>query len=113
MRDRLDEATTRLVLAGFQPLTRLNAVAARWRSGCALREARFALGAQWPHLRGALGPPQVFVKGLMVTFPRQLLPNGFKVALHVLITTAFPVIHDQRDLSRTALANGANVGGVD
>jgi hypothetical protein len=38
-------------------------------------------------------------------------PRGsyFKVALHVLITTAFPVIHDLRDLSRTALANGANV----
>ena len=48
-----------------------------------------------------------------VSLPRQLLPNGFEVALHVLITTAFPVIHDQRDLSRTALANSANVGGVD
>jgi hypothetical protein len=29
------EGITRLVLVGFQPLTRLNAVAARWRSGCA------------------------------------------------------------------------------
>jgi hypothetical protein len=66
------------------------------------------------HLRVASGPRQVFVKGSSVlTFPRQLLPNGFEVTLHVLITTAFPVIHDQRDLSRTALAHGANVGGVD
>ena len=56
----------------------------------------------------------MFVKGSKVlTFPHQLLPNGFKVTLHVLITTTFPVIHDQGDLSRTALANGANVGGVD
>ena len=62
-------------------------------------------------LRVASGPRQVFVKGFDgAHFPRQLLPNGFKVALHVLITTAFPVIHDQRDLSRTTLANGANVG---
>jgi hypothetical protein len=54
-------------------------------------------GFQWPasvHLRGASGPRQVFVKGFEgAHFPRQLLPNGFKVALHVLITTAFPVIH--------------------
>jgi hypothetical protein len=65
-------------------------------------------------LRGVSGPRQVFVKGSRVlTFSRQLLPNGFKVTLHVLITTAFAVIHDQRDLSRTALAHGANVGGVD
>lgn len=45
--------------------------------------------------------------------PRQFLPNGLKVAHHVLITTRFPIIDDQRDLIRTALVGGANVGGVE